>query len=87
MTPHLQPFSKILVLGCGNSSLTADLFSAGFQRITSVDLSPAVIERMQKRAAEKVSSRSFDLPESQAHIDLGHQILLYSSKDRTGSDF
>ncbi|BDA44495.1 EEF1A lysine methyltransferase 4 [Coccomyxa sp. Obi] len=53
VTPHLQPSSKILILGCGNSSLTADLFSDGFQRITSVDLSPAVIDRMRTRAAEK----------------------------------
>ena len=54
VTPHLRPSSRILILGCGNSSLTADLFSDGFQQITSVDLSPAVIDRMRKRAAEKV---------------------------------
>lgn len=64
VTPHLQPSSKILILGCGNSSLTADLFSDGFQGITSVDLSPAVIDRMRKRAVEKVSSPGYDLPET-----------------------
>ena len=54
ITPHLQPTSKILVLGCGNSSLTADLYSGGFHCLTSVDLSPAVIQRMQHRAINKV---------------------------------
>ena len=54
ITPHLQPTSKILVLGCGNSSLTADLYSGGFHCLTSVDLSPAVIQRMQHRAIDKV---------------------------------
>lgn len=54
VTCHLQPASRILVLGCGNSSLTFDLFSAGFHHLTSVDLSPTVIERMRARAAAKV---------------------------------
>ncbi|EIE27069.1 S-adenosyl-L-methionine-dependent methyltransferase [Coccomyxa subellipsoidea C-169] len=53
LKPHLEASSRILVLGCGNSSLTADLFCDGFQSLTSVDLSPAVIERMRQRAADK----------------------------------
>ncbi len=54
VTPHLDASSRILVLGCGNSSLTTDLFCDGFQSLSSVDLSPAVIERMRQRAADKV---------------------------------
>lgn len=48
--PHLKPSDKILILGCGNSSLTQDLYSDGFHHLTSVDLSPVVIERMQARS-------------------------------------
>ena len=40
VAPHLDPSSRILVLGCGNSSLTFDLCRDGFTCITSIDLSP-----------------------------------------------
>ena len=37
---------KILVLGCGNSTFSADLHDAGFRNVTSVDFSPNVIDAM-----------------------------------------
>ena len=37
--PHLKQADRILVLGCGNSSLTFDLYGLGFHHITSIDLS------------------------------------------------
>ena len=40
---------SILVLGCGNSTLSSDLREAGFGRIASLDFSPTVIERMQDK--------------------------------------
>ena len=40
---------KILVLGCGNSTFSADLHDAGFHNVTSVDFSPNVIEAMKKK--------------------------------------
>lgn len=39
LLPHLCPGDKILILGCGNSSLTLDLWRDGFKDITSIDLS------------------------------------------------
>ena len=39
LLPHLQLTDRILVLGCGNSSMTADLWNDGFKDITSIDLS------------------------------------------------
>ncbi len=41
LQPHLKTTDRILILGCGNSSLTADLWKDGFQDITSIDLSEA----------------------------------------------
>lgn len=39
LLPHLKPTDRILVLGCGNSTMTADLWREGFHNITSIDLS------------------------------------------------
>ena len=49
--PHLQPSNHVLVVGCGNSSLTQDLYTCGVQHLTSTDLSSVVIEQMRARAA------------------------------------
>ena len=48
---HLHSGDSILILGCGNSTLTQDLYQSGFQNLTSVDLSDIVIDHMQKKAA------------------------------------
>ena len=48
---HLQSDHSILILGCGNSTLTQDLYDSGYQNLTSVDLSDVVIDRMHKKAA------------------------------------
>ena len=37
---------EILIPGCGNSSLGADLFNEGFENITNVDISSVVISQM-----------------------------------------
>ena len=48
--PHLLPHHRILVLGCGNSSLSVELWGDGFKHVTSVDLSPVVIQNMRERS-------------------------------------
>ena len=40
---------KILVLGCGNSTFSADLYNAGFNNISSADFSSVVIDAMKKK--------------------------------------
>lgn len=49
--PHLKTSDRILILGCGNSTLTQDLYNDGFHNLTSIDLSEVVIERMQAKGA------------------------------------
>ena len=39
LLPQLKTTDRILVLGCGNSNMTADLWNDGFKDITSIDLS------------------------------------------------
>eukprot|EP00924_Labyrinthula_sp_SR-Ha-C_P004795 snap_masked-scaffold_1-processed-gene-12.8-mRNA-1 protein AED:0.41 eAED:0.41 QI:0/0/0/1/1/1/2/0/644 len=38
---------RILVVGCGNSSLSEDIFKLGFRNILSIDFSPVVIHDMK----------------------------------------
>ena len=40
---------RILVLGCGNSTFSADLYDAGYSNVTSVDFSQVVIESMRTK--------------------------------------
>ncbi len=54
LLPHLKPCDRILILGCGNSLLPLDLWREGFREITSVDLSPAVIQKMAARTEAEV---------------------------------
>ncbi|ORY83641.1 S-adenosyl-L-methionine-dependent methyltransferase, partial [Protomyces lactucae-debilis] len=53
LTPHLTATSKILVLGCGTSTLSEELWRSGYKHVTSVDFSPRCIELMQQRHADK----------------------------------
>lgn len=53
LTPLLLPSHRVLVLGAGNSSLSADLYEAGYQHITNIDISTVVVERMQAQHSDK----------------------------------
>jgi len=50
--PYLEPLlpnrsARILILGCGNSTLSQDMYDAGYPNITSIDYSRIVIEKMK----------------------------------------
>ncbi|XP_012497594.1 PREDICTED: endothelin-converting enzyme 2 isoform X5 [Propithecus coquereli] len=51
LEPELRPEDRILVLGCGNSALSYELFLGGFPDVTSVDYSSVVVAAMQARYA------------------------------------
>nr|GAT49627.1 predicted protein [Mycena chlorophos] len=44
--------AKVLMLGCGNSTLSQDMYDDGYKNIVNVDYSSVVIEQMQTRHAE-----------------------------------
>ncbi|XP_052014685.1 endothelin-converting enzyme 2 isoform X1 [Apodemus sylvaticus] len=69
LEPELCPEDRILVLGCGNSALSYELFLGGFPNVTSVDYSPVVVAAMRARYAhvpslrwEIMDVRSLDFP-------------------------
>lgn len=47
LTPLLNPTDRILIVGCGNSSFSADVYDAGFTNIVNIDFSAVVIEKMK----------------------------------------
>jgi cyclopropane fatty-acyl-phospholipid synthase-like methyltransferase len=45
----LQTEHKILIVGCGNSTLSPGLFNDGFQNMISTDYSQVVIDKMSEK--------------------------------------
>ncbi|XP_063702286.1 eEF1A lysine and N-terminal methyltransferase homolog [Culicoides brevitarsis] len=45
---YIKPKDDILVVGCGNSKLSADLYDVGIKKIVNVDISATVINQMLK---------------------------------------
>ncbi|GFG39691.1 hypothetical protein Cfor_05238 [Coptotermes formosanus] len=44
---YIKPKDMILMVGCGNSTLSADLYDVGYRHITNIDISHIVIKQMQ----------------------------------------
>ena len=44
---YIKPKDNVLVVGCGNSTMSCDLYDVGYKNITSIDLSNQVIDQMQ----------------------------------------
>lgn len=49
LTPLMKPDSRILMIGCGNSRLSAQLYEAGYRNITNCDISEVCINQMKNR--------------------------------------
>ncbi|XP_068150384.1 LOW QUALITY PROTEIN: eEF1A lysine and N-terminal methyltransferase homolog [Drosophila tropicalis] len=43
---YIKPVDKILMLGCGNSKLSMDMYDTGFRDITNIDISPVAVKKM-----------------------------------------
>lgn len=52
LSPHLSQFldrsGKSLVIGCGNSTMSSEMLSDGFEEIYNIDISPTVISQMKE---------------------------------------
>lgn len=46
---HVRKTDSILMLGCGNSMLSADMYKDGYRNIVNIDFSPVVIENMKRK--------------------------------------
>ncbi|KWU44291.1 S-adenosyl-L-methionine-dependent methyltransferase [Rhodotorula sp. JG-1b] len=45
--------SRIVMLGCGNSTLSRDMYDDGYRNIANIDYSPVVIEKMARVNADR----------------------------------
>lgn len=46
---------KILVIGCGNSKMSEEMYDDGFTNLTNIDISQVVIDQMKVRNEERPS--------------------------------
>lgn len=53
LAQFLRSEDRILMLGAGNSTLSGDMYSAGYHNITNIDISPVCVELMATRHADK----------------------------------
>nr|CCA18468.1 conserved hypothetical protein [Albugo laibachii Nc14] len=49
---YIDESDRILMVGCGNSTFSADLYKAGYKNITNLDFSQIVIDRMREKHAK-----------------------------------
>eukprot|EP00929_Paragymnodinium_shiwhaense_P036350 TRINITY_DN19493_c0_g1_i1.p1 TRINITY_DN19493_c0_g1~~TRINITY_DN19493_c0_g1_i1.p1 ORF type:complete len:235 (-),score=56.06 TRINITY_DN19493_c0_g1_i1:343-969(-) len=67
---YVQPTNSVLMLGCGNSRLSEEMYEEGYQQITNIDISNVVVKAMQEKYRDKpgmsyvqMDGRSMELPE------------------------
>lgn len=56
---YIKPREKVLVIGCGNSELSEQLYDVGYQDIVNIDISEVVIKQMKERNASRRPQLSF----------------------------
>ncbi|OQS05843.1 hypothetical protein THRCLA_02069 [Thraustotheca clavata] len=52
ITKYVPKDSRLLIVGCGNSTFSIDLYDAGYTNIVNLDFSSVVIERMSAKYSE-----------------------------------
>eukprot|EP00727_Mastigamoeba_balamuthi_P000144 m51a1_g10126 hypothetical protein (375) ;mRNA; f:83102-84335 len=53
MRHYIPTSSSLLIIGCGNAKMSADMYDDGYRSIVNTDISPVVIENMRARHAEQ----------------------------------
>ena len=88
---HARKCDRILMLGCGNSTLSEEMYKDGYRNIVNIDFSPVVIENMKRKCKDLVemewmvmdimsmtfSTSSFDVVIEKATLDA----LMVGEKD------
>lgn len=81
LRPYLTPESQIMMLGCGNSNMSEQMYSAGFENIVNVDISEKLLASLRERLGasmprmrwvyENASALSFEPGTFDVTIDKG----------------
>ncbi|NXH19905.1 MET13 protein, partial [Bucco capensis] len=76
---YVRPRDKVLVVGCGNSELSEQMYDMGMcEDIVNIDISDAVIRQMQERSRSKRPKMNYlimdmlqmDFPDAKFHVVL-----------------
>mmetsp|Transcript_129387 Transcript_129387/g.258318 ORF Transcript_129387/g.258318 Transcript_129387/m.258318 type:complete len:388 (-) Transcript_129387:69-1232(-) len=81
LRPYLTPESQIMMLGCGNSNMSEQMYTAGFENIVNVDISEKLLASLRERLGasmprmrwvyENASALSFEAGTFDVTIDKG----------------
>ncbi|KAH9569012.1 hypothetical protein CY35_03G109600, partial [Sphagnum magellanicum] len=68
---YIPKSSKILMVGCGNASISEDMVSDGYQDIVNIDISAVVIEAMREKYKDmhQLQYQRMDVQEMKAFKD------------------
>ncbi|KAM7388530.1 hypothetical protein PAMP_024698 [Pampus punctatissimus] len=56
---YIKTQDKVLVVGCGNSELSEQLYDVGYKHLTNIDISETVVTHMNQRNAERRPGLTF----------------------------
>ncbi|XP_070688545.1 eEF1A lysine and N-terminal methyltransferase [Pempheris klunzingeri] len=56
---YIKVQDKVLVVGCGNSELSEQLYDVGYKHLTNIDISETVVTHMNQRNAERRPDLTF----------------------------
>ncbi|XP_056619937.1 eEF1A lysine and N-terminal methyltransferase isoform X1 [Triplophysa dalaica] len=56
---YIKPRDKVLVVGCGNSELSEQLYDVGYRHLTNIDISETVVSHMNQRNTERRPDLTF----------------------------
>lgn len=56
---YIKPRDKVLVVGCGNSELSEQLYDVGYRHLTNIDISETVVNHMNQRNTERRPELTF----------------------------
>lgn len=56
---YIKPKDKVLVVGCGNSELSEQLYDVGYHHLTNIDISETVVSHMNQRNAQRRPGLTF----------------------------
>eukprot|EP00742_Colponemidia_sp_Colp-10_P004699 GILJ01005011.1.p1 GENE.GILJ01005011.1~~GILJ01005011.1.p1 ORF type:complete len:252 (-),score=34.58 GILJ01005011.1:250-1005(-) len=67
LVQNLQPSDRILMVGCGNSGFSAELYDHGYKNIVNIDFSEVVISKMRDKYRDRpeMSWRVMDMKQLQ----------------------
>ncbi|XP_064791595.1 eEF1A lysine and N-terminal methyltransferase isoform X1 [Oncorhynchus masou masou] len=56
---YIKPRDKVLVVGCGNSELSEQLYDVGYRHLTNIDISETVVNHMNQKNAKQRPDLTF----------------------------